>query len=93
MEATKYMKAGEYAQQISKDAGLPIVYVQTLAFKFTDYPSLILYNAGSLVSGYEMVKQVKQVSAGEFSWICFGVIGVLAFISMFEALIIVRGRT
>ncbi|RLE50378.1 MAG: hypothetical protein DRJ31_01635 [Candidatus Methanomethylicota archaeon] len=89
---TKFMKAGEYAQQISKDTGLPIVYLQTLAYKLADYPSLISYNAGSLTSGYEIVKQVKQVKAGGLEWLYLGIIGLLAFISMFEAIVIVRGR-
>lgn len=92
-ENAKLMKAGEYAEQVSRDTGLPMVYVKTLAFEFGDYVALLSYNAGALASASCLIGQAKSMPKDYSHQYYVMAVVVLAFISSIEALVILRRRS
>ncbi len=90
-EVSEMLKAGEYAKQLSRDTGVPLIRVRAVSVPGVDsYEGLLLYNLG-LVSGVLRlnVRVRKEVNPLKY----YMAILIMSFLIMVQALIIFRGVT
>ncbi len=84
-DVSMYTKAGEYAESLAKDYGVPLVHIAVLSGVFSDYLDLMYYNLGAITSSH-LKNSSKNHS--DLSLVLVPILAVVASIAAAESFIL-----
>lgn len=91
-EIMRNARAGEISEQVSRDTGIPVVYVRVFGIKNMSYFELMMYNAGVMKGTMNSINKYGRGLTGDILlWLYFAVI-ISVFIAIIEAFVIYKAR-
>lgn len=93
-EIMKDAKAGEISEQVSRDTGIPVVYIRVFGIKDMSYFELMMYNAGVLKGTLNSINSMSKYggfSSNILLWLYF-VLMISVIIAIIEAFVIYKAR-
>ncbi|MHA1722343.1 MAG: metal ABC transporter substrate-binding protein [Candidatus Baldrarchaeia archaeon] len=90
-EIMKDAKAGEISEQVSRDTGIPVVYIRVFGIKDMSYFELMMYNAGVLKGTLNSMSEYGGFSSNILLWLYFVLI-ISVVIAIIEAFVIYKAR-
>ena len=91
-EILRGAKAGEISEQVSRDTGIPVVYVRVFGVKDMNYFELMMYNAGVMKGTIDSMDEYRSsLTSSILPWLYFVVI-VSVVIAIIEAFVIYKAR-
>jgi len=90
-EIMKDAKAGEISRQVSRDTGIPVVYVRVFGIEHTSYFELMMYNAGVLKATIDSMGEYGGLS-DDILLLLYFVLATSIVIAIIEAFVIYKAR-
>jgi ABC-type Zn uptake system ZnuABC Zn-binding protein ZnuA len=90
-EIMKDAKAGEISEQISRDTGVPVVYVRVFGIDGMNYFELMMYNAGILKGTISYMDGYERFHSDIVLWL-YTVLIISVVIAIIEAFVIYKAR-